>query len=218
VPFNTDLAFLQRRILLSDIALVIDVGANVGQYAERLRDIGFAGRIVSFEPGSAAFVELSRRARKDPSHWEARRKAVGDRPGTSVLRISGNSVSSSLLEPGEEHLRVDPRIATVAHERVPVTTLDDEFARETLTRLWLKLDVQGHELAALRGATGILTACYAVQTELSLGELYRGQSKWLDVCGFLHDRGFVLRYLEPGYQDPATGYLQQADALFLRAD
>src|SRR5688500_2068285 len=66
-----------RRVKLLEserIDLVLDVGANVGQYASKLRDAGYTGRIVSFEPYREAFAQLERNAARDP-RWEARRLA-----------------------------------------------------------------------------------------------------------------------------------------------
>ena len=65
------------------INTVFDVGANVGQYGKRLRSSGYKGRIISFEPLTAAHAELSRAAAGDP-FWEvAPPMAIGDAEGAT---------------------------------------------------------------------------------------------------------------------------------------
>src|SRR5215471_13906702 len=77
-PFSSDDAGLRQMLTHLGISVVFDVGAHVGQYATRLRNIGYRGRIVSFEPQAAAFAELSEKAMLDPQ-WEVIRLALGDR-------------------------------------------------------------------------------------------------------------------------------------------
>jgi FkbM family methyltransferase len=214
VPLGAGMTKLQIE-LLGRTPLAIDAGANVGQYAERLRDIGYGGRIISFEPGAAAFGTLSAKAARG-HRWEARHLALGSAAGMATLRVSANSVSSSLLDVAEEHLRAAPTSGTIALEDVPVSTLDVELRDEVQSPFWLKLDVQGHELAVLAGATQTLARTLAIQTEVSLTHLYDGQSDWLDLCRHIQDAGFTARYIEPGYEDRHSGHMLQADLLFVR--
>src|SRR5260370_31950475 len=66
---QTDAAL--RQILQQlGISVVFDVGAHVGEYAMRLRELGYRGRIVSFEPQADAFTALARLATRDP-RWDA---------------------------------------------------------------------------------------------------------------------------------------------------
>ena len=78
------------------VDLVFDVGANVGQFGSEIRTMGFAGRIVSFEPLSAAHARLSAAAKRDPAWSVHPRCAIGDHDGTVEINIAGNSVSSSI--------------------------------------------------------------------------------------------------------------------------
>ncbi len=216
VPLAAGISSLQRRLLTEYAAVAVDVGANVGQYAERLRALGFEGQIVSFEPGADAFAALSVKALRSKGTWDARNVALSDVSGGATLRVSGNSVSSSLLDVAEEHLAAAPSSATVSTEQVKVSTLDEQLI-DLDGPLRLKLDVQGLELSVLRGGPRTLQQTVAVQAEISFTHLYDGQTKWLDLCAFLQDNGFLLRYLEPGYEDRRTGFMLQADVVFVRA-
>jgi len=75
--------FLRSR----DINVVLDVGANRGQFGARLRADGYSGSIVSFEPASEPFRELMLRAEVDEK-WEAHKIALGEIPGRANLNVS----------------------------------------------------------------------------------------------------------------------------------
>jgi FkbM family methyltransferase len=196
---------------------VLDVGANEGQYARRLRGAGYGGRIVSFEPAGEICARLERAAAGDPA-WEARHLALGEEDGEAQLNLAGNTWSSSLLPMGERHLRSAPESAYVGTETVPAARLDSIWP--TLVagddRVWLKLDVQGYELHVLRGAEAVLDGIDAIQAEMSFVPLYEGDVTWLALIDWLGQRGFRLAGLEPGFGDGYTGELLQADGIFIR--
>ena len=206
---------LQARLLAS-CDLVVDVGANTGQYVERIRALGYSGRIVSFEPQSAAFAVLHGRAAK-ATGWDVRRVALGAGAGMATLLVSRNSVSSSLLDMRSEHLRAAPDSAVVSREDVALSTLDGELDGHPARAMWLKLDVQGVELPVLRGGQQVLPLVSVIQAELSLRPLYEADTDYLELCDFLRDHGFVLAHVSPGFADPASGELLQLDGLFVRA-
>jgi FkbM family methyltransferase len=210
---------LRRAKLLraEGIDLVLDVGANAGQYVQRIRRAGYARRVVSFEPLSDAFGKLDQAAATDPL-WDARRLALGDEDGSAEIHVSANSWSSSLLEMGERHLSSAPESTYVRTETVPVARLDsiwDGVVRDG-ERVFLKLDVQGFEMHVLRGAAGHLDRVAGVQAELALTSLYEGDSPWREIVDHLEGQGYELAGLEPGFEDPGTGRMLQADAILLR--
>ena len=114
-------AMARRLCLLGHhkIDLVLDVGANTGQYALSLRRSGWRGAVASFEPLQSAYRLLARRAQKDGA-WTAHRLALGDRNTTKVLHVSGDSRASSLLPILPAHLAVADYFNTVAKKAVPV--------------------------------------------------------------------------------------------------
>ena len=80
-----------------EINLILDVGANQGQFASEIRQCGYAGRIVSFEPLSKAHDKLIQASDGD-TKWEVYpRCALGDHNGEVEINIAGNSESSSIL-------------------------------------------------------------------------------------------------------------------------
>ncbi len=197
------------------VGLVLDVGANVGQYARRLRDGGYGGRIVSFEPLSGPYMELSRRSASDPS-WNAHRMALAASEGWAEINVAVKPSRSSLLEIDERHAESTPDSAYVGKETVPTVRLDtlwDDVVRDA-DRVFLKIDVQGFEMEVLRGAEAVLDRLHGIQVELSLVPLYVGAPAWREVVDWIAERGFELAGIEPAFVE--RGRLLQVDGIFLR--
>jgi FkbM family methyltransferase len=206
------------RLLASrEVDLILDVGANVGQYALRTRSAGYRGQIVSFEPLSSAYAELSARAAADTA-WDCRNQALGSSAGRAELHVARNSYSSSLLEIDDRQLKSAPDSRYVRTESVSVVALDsvwDELVRDA-QRPYLKLDVQGFELEALRGAERSLSKLAGVEAELSLAPLYEGAPSYREVIEHLESAGFRLAGLDPEFFDPESAELLQAQGTFVR--
>jgi FkbM family methyltransferase len=199
------------------IDTVVDVGANEGLFARRLRDEGFSGRIISFEPLSSAFALLAAASAADPD-WECARLALGATAGARSLNVAQNLASSSFL-PMESGLpEAEPRLAYVGREECSVSTLDalaaDLFQRKE--SLYLKLDVQGFELEVLRGAETTLDRVLALDVELSLTLVYEGAPLMDEVVAYLAERDYALLRTEPTYIHPRTRETLQVDGLFVR--
>jgi FkbM family methyltransferase len=215
-PYPARVAATLRHL---DARTVLDVGANIGQYASALRASGYRGCIVSCEPLSDAFGHLERRAAHD-ERWEVVRTAVGAEPGTAQINVSANSYSSSLLTMTEAHTSAAPGSQTVATETVPVTTVAELVAGRELdpARTLLKIDTQGYEAPVLDGAGPLLGKLAAVSLELSFVPLYEGQQLFDDLVMRLRGAGYVLYALEGGFGDRRTGRMLQCDGLFVRGD
>ena len=212
-------SFSQHRdhlIRTAGVATVWDVGANIGQYATAVRRGGYRGRVISIEPGSTAFHSLWMRTEQDNS-WYALRTAVAESAGERVLHITRNSQSSSLMPMLERHVQAAPSSEVTGEETVTTSTLD-ELHRDlgTPRPYFLKLDLQGCELSALRGATRFLNDTVACEVELSLVPLYEGAPTWDEVTHHLRDAGFTLCDLERVFYDRASQDLLQVNALFRR--
>lgn len=201
-----------------DIDLVLDVGANRGQFASEIRQAGYLGRIVSFEPLSHAHVELQQSCAADAT-WDAYpRCALGEHSGEVEINVAGNSFSSSIFPMLESHLEAAPESAYLGKELVPIKTLDD-VARlyvEGARSPFLKIDTQGYEWAVLEGAQETLPKIQGLLVELSLVPLYDGQHLWMDVIERLEAAGFILWAFQPEFSDPASGRTLQVDGIFYR--
>jgi len=207
--------FARRRI-----DAVLDVGANRGQYARFLRyEVGYAGRIWSFEPNPDLQPALRARAAHD-GRWTVLPYALSSASGTLRLNIMARSELSSVLAPDASHTAVcaDSNVVTRTAE-VPARTLDSlldgELRSLDAASTYLKLDTQGHDLEVLAGASRLLAACPALQTELSFVPLYAGMPEWRGAVDFLQRHGLELNGLFPVTRD-AQLRLIEADGVFVR--
>ncbi|MEH3034314.1 MAG: FkbM family methyltransferase [Aeromicrobium erythreum] len=200
-----------------EIETVLDVGANVGQYAVLTRSAGFGGRIISCEPLSGAFGQIAARAKSDP-RWTVLNTAVGAEPGETTINVSENSFSSSIREMTHEHLDAAPGSGYIAVETVPVTTVRDVVAEHDVdpARALLKIDTQGFEDEVLRGAGDLVGRFAAIQLELSFVELYAGQRLYEDLVADMAAAGYRIQQIDPGFSNEA-GRLLQVDGLFVLA-
>jgi FkbM family methyltransferase len=204
---------LRRAQLLESlgIAIVLDVGANVGVYGREVRGHGYQGRIVSFEPLSTAYSQLAKRARTD-SAWEVRRVALSDEDGEAEINISASDPWSSLL-PTDEQAGEPERLASIGTETVQIARLDSLGIEG---RCWLKLDVQGFELHALRGAEKSLASVQAIECEVSLEPFYIGQPTMRQMVDYLDDRGFTPATVSNGWMRP-SGRARWVDMVFTKS-
>jgi FkbM family methyltransferase len=199
--------------------LVLDVGANTGQFGIKLREHGYQGRIVSFEPLSQPYRQLAALAAGD-GRWEvAERAALGEADGEIAIHVSANSYSSSALDMLESHLSAAPGSRYVGEERVPLRRLDGiaaPFLRPDSVTL-LKIDTQGFEDKVLAGASGVLPDISAIQIELSLEPLYAGQKLLPEMLDSTRELGFAIWGAWPELLEPRTGRILQMEMILVRA-
>lgn len=217
-PQDSASAQLARTLDVCRIDVVFDVGANTGQFASGLREAGYLGRIVSFEPLRAEHAELVERSARDPAWQVHSRSAVGPKERDIDLNVAGNSYSSSVLPMLEVHSDAAVGSAYVDVQRVPMIRLDTIIDRylEEQQRLFIKIDAQGFEWQILDGASRTLSLAHGLLCELSLVPLYLGQRLWQDLIGRLDDEGFMLWAIQKGFTDQRTGQSLQVDGIFLR--
>jgi len=209
---------LAHIIKYHNIDLVFDIGANTGQFAMSLREIGYQGKIVSFEPLPNAHKSLSDIARRDMNWVVHGRCALGDSKGTTLINVAGNSASSSILEMLPLHVEAAPESIIVSTQETPIHTLDSvapQYLYPGKSTL-VKIDTQGFEWQVLDGAAETLKRANGVLIELSLVPLYKGQRLWRDLVTRMESEGFELWCLQQGFTDPRSGRMLQLDGLFFR--
>ena len=182
----------------NDIEIILDVGANAGQFAQSMRQIGYHGRIISFEPIPELFDRLQDSARHDPL-WTVYNFALGAEPIVKKLNIMANSEFSSFHMPDLTY-RQEKENNIVNEHPVTVRRLDaviDEFGiADRLAHCLLKSDTQGHDLPVLQGCGKYLPKIRMVNVEVSSVAMYKDVPKMMDLLAFL-DTDFLLVNLFP---------------------
>lgn len=223
VPFTyrTHALLRQKKIMeYNEIDLVLDVGANIGNYGHKLlTKMDFKGSIISFEPMKKEFEILSDRCSRYRK-WSVENFALGDFNGASYINVSENSVSSSLLEILPDHTDSAPSSKFVETEEINVVTLDKVFKDQNIQskNILLKLDVQGFEMEVLNGVQDHFDKIKMLHVELSLDELYKNGALFDEIYLYLRSVGFKLVGVEPGFSRADTGELLQLDGLFVKCE
>lgn len=202
---------------LGEVRTVLDVGANVGQFALVARKLFPAARILSFEPFPASAERLAAVFAGD-DHFELVPLAIADQSGRHTFHIAAAEDSSSLLPIGDRQVEEFAHTKGVGTIEVEVARLDDVLAgrAELEGPVLLKLDTQGTELAVLQGAERVLGRVDHVILEASFVELYVGQAQATELVSHLLDRGFHLKAVYDVKTSIHTGEPIQADLVFSR--
>jgi FkbM family methyltransferase len=187
------------------INCVIDVGANYGQYGDFLRQIGYKGRIASFEPVSASFKLLQSNTKNDPD-WRAYNLALGSMKQVLDINIMEVDQFSSLLPMNSYgHAQFPSETVVTRKEQVNVVRLDsiiDEITAEIeKPRIYLKMDTQGSDLEVLEGASGCLPLIFGLQSEIALRPLYVGMPDYLTSFAKFNTLDFSITSLIPVSRD-----------------
>jgi FkbM family methyltransferase len=198
--------------------IILDVGANTGQFSLEMRKKGYNGKIVSFEPLISVRKKLIEHASKDANWLVHEQAALGGHNGFVDINISKNSVSSSILPMLSSHFDAENNSFYVDSQRTSIITLDS-VANDYLNKssnCFIKIDTQGYEWQVLDGAANTLKKSKGVLCELSLIPLYEGQHLWKKMIERLEKDGFILWSFQKAFTDKRDGRTLQIDAVFLR--
>ncbi len=207
---------IEQLLKYLNIECVLDVGANEGQYAKNIRIGGYKNRIISFEPIKEAFEKLKEISAKD-SLWDVYNFALGDYEGQTKINISGNSVCSSILDLLDTHTDAAPQSKYIGSQKIEIRTIDSIFKDLNLKNqaVFMKIDTQGFEKNVLLGARVSLRSIKALQVEMSVQQLYKGEDLYYQLSNFLYNEGFRLIKIVRGLTKN-DGELLQFDGVFMR--
>ncbi|MES2979244.1 MAG: FkbM family methyltransferase [Pseudomonadota bacterium] len=178
----------------TEVSVLFDVGANEGQFAATLREIGYGGRIISFEPASQPFAILSKKAHDDPL-WEVHQLGLSDLEGSAEINVFAESVFASLLEPTAFGSARFTGLEKAGRESIRLTTLNRFIESRTDLRnvpYFLKMDTQGLDVQVFRGAGERLEDCRALLSELSVLPIYHGMPTYEEALKVYRNAGFSV--------------------------
>ena len=199
----------QRRLVRSTAPTILDVGAHVGQTAQRYRALFPSAQIHCFEPFPQSFAALRATLAGD-SGVQTHAVALGSSPGKAALHVNRSSATNSLLASDTRAASYwgSGLLDTDATVDVTVTTIDRFCAERSLEHVdILKLDVQGAEYDVLKGASALLAAQHIdlVYMEMITAPTYVGQHDLHEYLALFRSlRLRVVRFLQSGPQERAA--------------
>jgi FkbM family methyltransferase len=204
-----------RLLEILEIDCVIDVGANRGQYGKWLRNLGFHGIIVSFEPNPRAFSELKQHAAEN---WVCLPYALGSEAGELPFNVMADDVFSSFRCPSgvDDYAAENTVVRTVT---VPVKRLEEVLTELPLKFMkpFLKLDTQGFDLEVVEGAGEAISRFRGIVSEVAIKQLYANSPTFEESRAAICKRGFA-----PGAMFSVNPYktlsVIEMNAYFVRED
>lgn len=187
--------------------VVIDGGANVGQFYSLSQPIFPLAYYHLVEPQPACAARLLQLVAKRPALTEFHGIGVTE-PGVDALRMVGDGTGAYATRDGEP-----------ADFEVAATTLDSLFAKRIHVddRLLLKLDLESHELNALRGAKTVLEVGEVVLLEVAFYDVKNwGRPVFTDIVDFMDRAGYELYDVAALAGRPRDQRLRQGDVIFIR--
>ena len=199
-----------------DIDLVIDIGANEGQFAKKIIEYGYKNEIISFEPMKSAFIELEKNSKK-LTQWKTVNLGFGKENSFEFLNISKNSVSSSILQVLKTSTDVEPDTKFISKEKIELITLNQYLSNNEYKdkNIFVKIDTQGFEKNIILGAEKVKDKIKGFLVELSIVKLYSSTEPFSEMIDFLNKLGFELWSIERGFSNKKTGQTLQVDAIFI---
>jgi FkbM family methyltransferase len=197
-------------------ATVLDVGANVGQFALAANAVWPEARIYSFEPLPDCYQQLLVRLAQ-VKNFTGFNLGLGDKPGSLVFERNAFSASSSFLRMAPTHKSEFPHTRDSQQVTVEVKRLDDVVAKLSLGNpILLKIDVQGFEDKVLLGGEATIQKVEVIIIESSFEVLYEEQPLFDDIYRAMIHRGFVYKGAMDQMVSPKDGRPLQTDAIFMR--
>lgn len=175
-----------------ELDTIVDIGANRGQFALCARRLYPLSQIYSFEPLQRP-AEKHRKVFENDRHTKLFNLAVSETTGSASMHVSQWDVSSSLLPFARAQHENYPLTGKLRQESVRTTILADCLNEEKIQgKALLKIDVQGFEIAVLRGCATLLDKFDYIYVEASFVQLYVGQPLADDVIQYLSSKGYFL--------------------------
>lgn len=211
-----DKILLLRLLAPSAENLLIDAGGNTGYWCESFLEFFPNSSVVAFEPLPQEFEAYGRRFRDAP-RVAVHNVGLSDRSEVARIHVARNSAHSSL------HRHVDgvaaPQAESEDSQEVRLETLDSfRLGSLPAARKLLKVDVQGHELNALRGAVATLPHIDVVLVECSFLTQYQGVLPSFAAVAALLGEFDIYPAMFRDYGDSLGPHAWERDVIFCRKE
>lgn len=195
---------------LHHVDIVLDIGANDGRYVTELRESGWKGKIVSFEPQPAVYKRLENRMKNDAA-WSGHQLGLGSTDSTLQMNAYGLDVLSSFLKKKEDDQSLKQIDVPVKR---PDSMFDDIMGGSK--KPFVKIDTQGYEMEIIRGFGSRIEDVIGWQIELSVQPIYESQPTMEEVITCMRSNNFSLWRIIPGLRQPSTLQAMEYDGIFFR--
>lgn len=209
---------IARLLADAEVRCIIDAGASDGRVARRFGKLFTDAELHLFEPNPDYAPALASLHDEQP-RYHHHALVLAESPGEPTFYVTSDPGSSSLHKPTDAMQQVYPDQSAVTERRTcTATTLDRWAADRAIERVDLiKLDIQGGEANALRGAARLLDeSVRVIYTEVFFQRFYEGGATFSDIDIVLREHGFGLYSLYKPRFDKHERLLF-ADAIFVHA-
>jgi FkbM family methyltransferase len=198
-----------------DTDLILDIGANRGQFGKAIINYGYKKNLLSFEPLSNMYKILESESEKHPNWHLYERCCVGNEEKTTTINVSNLVGNSSVLDIKSTKFNVN-NSHYIAKEEVPQITLanlNNHALIKNSKNVFIKMDIQGFEHFVIEDLPNINFNVVGFYIELSLVNLYDGQKDYLYICNQLKQLGYDLVYIMP--ESIRSNRMIQVNGIFL---
>jgi FkbM family methyltransferase len=198
-----------------NVDLILDIGANKGQFGAMMYDYGYSNKMLSFEPLSEMYKLLTDCSGAFEKWHIYERCCIGDSETTTNINVS-NMVGNSSIMPIKStkyNVQQSHYIASEEVKQITLETLNHDALIKASKNIFIKMDVQGFEHIILSKLKDINYKVAGFYIELSLVNLYEGQEDYLYICKQLKDLGYDLVYIVP--ESIRNGRMIQFNGVFL---
>ena len=215
---NSDDPFeiLRKIVDCNAIKIIVDAGASIGDTSEKFSSYFTQATVYAFEPYPPFLSILVEKAEKN-KNIIVEPFAIGKKCEKNFLNVNNCEDTNSLFEPREETFNVyGPLLSKSGKIEVEIKTIDLWSKEKNVQEIdILKLDLQGGELDALKGAKELFSSARIkiVLCEVMFNKCYKNQSNWTEVVSYIENFNLQLfNIYQPFFQH---GRLIQADLIFI---
>lgn len=215
--FKKDAFQVQKDSCGKESPVIFDIGANRGDTVITYRELFPKANIFAFEPFPGSFNILKERFATDKL-VKSYQVALDAKPGKKTFYVNHNVDTNSLLVPQETGLSSDKQVKNISNIEVETITIDS-FCNDNKIEYIdiLKMDIQGGELGALKGAVNLLQQKKVglIYSEVYFLEQYKDHPLFHEISAFVHSHGYYLQDIyNPIY---GKGNIAWGDAIFVLA-